>query len=103
MENSRDSGGLRVSTALVNLITIIVGMVAAYFLTIQSLKVELAAKAEGVVVDALDRKLANFEVMLKEGVVSKEEFYRFARDSEARLARIEFYLIDKLGDKVERP
>jgi len=103
MFNNRGESGVRLSGQLINLMTIVIGLVAAYFLTIQSLKVELAAKAEGVVVEALDKKLANFEVMLKEGVVSKEQFYQFSKNVEARLTRIEYYLKQQAGEHGDKP
>jgi hypothetical protein len=90
------------SNKLVNLISLILGVAAAYFLTIQSIKIELAAKAENITVEQLDKKLANIEVMLKESVVSKEQFYRFTRDMETRLGRIEYHLIDQAGDSIEK-
>jgi len=97
--NTEELGrGFRIGGILVNFMTIVLGMAAAYFLTIQSLKVELAAKAESAVVEMLDRKLTGFEVILKQGVVDKEEFYRFSRELEARLARIEYYLTDQAGE-----
>ncbi len=83
---------LNLSNSFLNLMTIVLGIVAAYFLTIQSLKVELAAKAEAAVVAALDRKLAGFEVILREGVVGREQFYEFSKEVEARLARIEYHV-----------
>jgi len=90
-------GGLNLSGPLLNLLVVIMGLAAAYFVTIQSIKVELAAKAEAAVVTALDRKLARFEVLLSEGVVSKEEFHRFSKDVEARLIRIENHLTENRG------
>lgn len=90
------------SNKLINLISLILGVAAAYFLTIQSIKIELAAKAENITVEQLDKKLANIEVMLKEGVVSKEQFYHFTRDMETRLGRIEYHLIDQAGDSIEK-
>ena len=101
--STNNNSGLRLSTQLANIMTIVVGIAAAYFLTIQSLKIELAAKAEGVVVETLDKKLANFEVMLKEGVVSREQFYQFSKDVEARLNRIEFYLKERTGEHGGKP
>ena len=83
-----------------NVLTVALGIAGAYFMTIQSLKLELAAKAENKVVATLDKKLNNFEVILREGVVSKEEFFRLSKEIDARLARIEFYLTDKAGDKI---
>lgn len=88
---------------LLSLITVVVSMVAAYFLTIQSLKVELAAKAEGVVVETLDKKLAAFEILLREGVVDRERFFEFSQQIEARLSRIEYYLKEQTGGTGERP
>ncbi len=92
--------GFHFSGALANFMTIILGIAAGYFLTIQSLKIELAAKAESAVVETLDKKLAAFEVILHEGVVDRQEFYRFSLDVEDRLTRIEYYLIDKSGERV---
>lgn len=83
---------------LVNIVTVIVGVVAAYFLTIQSLKIELAAKAESGVVETLDKKLNRIEVILTEGVVSREQFYDFTKDVEARLTRIELHLTQPTGE-----
>lgn len=99
-----DSGpAALLSGPLLNFITIILGIAAAYFLTIQSLKVELAAKAESAVVETLDRKMAAFEVIIRQGVVDKEEFWRFSNELEARLARIEYYLKDNRGVTLDKP
>ena len=100
MGNRQASRGIHLSRYGINLITIILGIAAAYFMTIQSLKIELAAKAEAVVVGTLDKKLASFEVLLEEGVVSKEQFYQFSSDVEARLIRIEDYLIEYSGENL---
>ena len=91
--------GIRLSGQLLNLVVFALGIAAAYFMTIQSLKIELAAKAESAVVETLDKKLSKFEVLLTEGVISKEEFYRFSGEVDSRLARIEFYLTDGMGDE----
>lgn len=79
-------------------VTIILTLSAAYFLTIQSLRIEVAAKADDQTVENLDKKLTNIEVILRETVVSKEQFYEFSRDIESRLSRIEFLLENKTGD-----
>ncbi len=100
MNQANSEPAFRLSAQLVNIIAIFLGIAAAYFMTIQSLKVELAAKAEGAVVEALDKKLTSFEVFLKQGVVSKEQFYQFSTDVEARLIRIEDYLRNKPGEGV---
>lgn len=95
-ENERMS----VNSTTVKLITFILGIATAYFLTIQSIKVDLAAKAEIQTVETLDKKLTNIEVMLKEGVVSKEQFYTFSKEIETRLSRIEFLLENKQGERL---
>lgn len=91
---------VRLNGQWLNLITVILGIAAAYFMTIQSLKIEMAAKAEAVAVVVLDKKLASFEVLLKEGVVNKERFYQFSTDVEARLIRIEDYLVAYSGENL---
>ena len=58
------------------------------------------AKAENAVVEALDKKLVSFEVILKERVVSREQFFRFSKDVEARLTRIEQYLKDQSREHI---
>lgn len=98
--NTRSEASFRLNRHWINLITILIGIAGAYFMTISSLKIELAAKAEAVVVGALDKKLARFEVLLKESVVTKEQFYRFSSDTEARLIRIEDYLIEYSGENL---
>ena len=94
---------VRLTGPLLNFVTVVVGIVAGYFLTIQSLKIELAAKAEAAMVERLDHKLAGIEVLLKEGVVSRDEFYQFAKDVEARLVRIEYHVMTKTGDQSGKP
>lgn len=96
----RVEGAPRLQGSWINLLTVALGIAAAYFMTIQSLRMELAAKAESEMVITLDKKLTNFEVILKECVVSKEEFFRFSKEVDAKLIRIEYYLADKAGDKI---
>lgn len=91
--------GLKITGTLLRLVAMIFGIAAAYFLTIQSLRIELAAKAESTIVEQLDKKLNNIEVILKETVLSKEQFYNFSTSLETRLARIEFHLSEITGDK----
>jgi len=100
MTKNDENSGFKLSGMTLKVITVIMGLAAAYFLTIQSIKVELAHKADGKTVEIIDKKLTNIEVLLKEGVVSKEQFYRFSKDVEARLTRIEILLKDKTGDKI---
>lgn len=101
---SKENGNslLKYSVHLIRMVTIALGLAAGYFMTIQSIRLELAAKAETVVVETLDKKLANIEIMLRESVLSKEQFYLFSKDIESRLVRIEQHLINRTGDNVEK-
>lgn len=81
-----------VSRTFLNFIVVLFGMVAAYFTTIGSIKIQLAEKAESALVEAIDKKLAALEVTIIDGRVSKDEFYQFKNDIESRLIRIEAYL-----------
>ncbi|MFH1374633.1 MAG: hypothetical protein ABII79_12635 [bacterium] len=103
MVNRKGEGGLLLSGQLINVLTVVLGIAAAYFLTIQSLRIELEAKAESTVVEVLDKKLAGFEVILKEGVVSREQFFQFSKDVEARLTRIEYYVKEQPREDVSKP
>ncbi len=90
-------GSFRVTGGMLRFVGILLSLAAAYFLTIQSLKMDLTGKAESAAVEALDKKLANIELIMKEGVVSREQFYEFSKEVESRLSRIEFYLKQKSG------
>ena len=91
---------IRLSSQITHLVALVLSIVAAYFMTIQSLRLELAAKAENVMVETLDKKLTSFEVFIREGVVGKEQFYEFSKDVEARLIRIEGHLTDNSGESI---
>ena len=101
MKKTAGNIGSILNGQFVNLLGLILGVAAAYFLTIQSLRLELAAKAENTAVERLDKKLANIEVILNEAVLGKEQFYDFANRIENRLGRIEYLLIDQSGDGIE--
>ncbi len=94
-ENSRVSWTALLNKPLFNFVMALLGMSAAYFTTIGNIKIQLAEKAETVLVEALDKRLARMEVVIKEGRVSKDEFFQFRNNIESRLARIEFYLIEE--------
>ena len=98
MPKSREWPVFRISGPVWNVVTIVLGMVAAYFMTIQQLRVDLAAKAEATVVGTLDKKISGLEVYLKEAVVNKQQFYEHTQKMEMRLDRIERFLIDQTGE-----
>lgn len=92
--------GLKISGALLRIVAAVFGIAAAYFLTIQSLRIDLAAKAESSSVEKLDKKLNNIEVILKESMLSKEQFYSFSKEMESRLSRIEYHLGEIKGAEI---
>ncbi len=84
---------------LINFILILLGMSAAYFTTIGSIRIQMAEKAETALVETIDRRLARLEVLIREGTISKDDFHKFSKDVESRLSRIESYLIDNKRDR----
>jgi hypothetical protein len=46
---------LRIGNQLLNILLLMLGLAGGYFMTVQSLKLELAAKAESAVVETLAR------------------------------------------------
>lgn len=83
---------------LLGFILTLLGMSAAYFTTIGSIKLSLAEKAEAVLVETIDKKLTRLEVVIKEGMITKDQFFEFRNDIEARLARIEYHVIENAGE-----
>lgn len=100
MTSPAAENGIKITGTFLRLVAMVVGIAAAYFLTIQSLKVELAAKAEISAVEKLDKKLGNIEVILKESMLSKEQFYNFSNNLETRLNRIEYRLGEMTGEQI---
>ncbi len=97
MESFRRISDILFSRPLINFIMVLLAMSAAYFTTIGSIKIELAEKAENALVAAIDKKLARMEVVIREGRVSKDDFFEFKNSVERRLSRIEFYLMEHGG------
>lgn len=96
----RSESSYNFSNLLLKYVSAVLGLAAAYFLTIQSLRLDLAVKADDATVDLLDKKLTNIEVIIKEGMLSRDQFYTFSSEVETRLARIEFLLEQKTGEKL---
>ena len=81
----------------IKIVGLLLSITATYFLTIQSIKVEMASKAEYATVEELNRKLSNIEVMLRQGVLDKETFYQFSAEIDKRLTTIETLLAEQKG------
>lgn len=99
MKKNEEKAIVMFNTPVIKFIAVILGVATSYFLTIQSIKVELAAKAEMTTVEQLDKKLTNIGVILNQGVLSKEQFYEFSQKVDHRLSRIEFLLESKKGEE----
>lgn len=97
---SISESGIKITGSVLRIVAAVFGIAAAYFLTIQSLKIDLAAKAESSSVEKLDKKLGNIEVILKESMLSKEQFYSFSQEMETRLTRIEYHLGEMTGEEI---
>ena len=100
LSQTSSDNGIKFTGTFFRIVATVFGIAAAYFLTIQSLRIELAAKAESAVVEKLDKKLNNIEVILKESMLSKEQFYKFSNDMETRLTRIEYHLGQITGEQI---
>jgi hypothetical protein len=85
---------------LSNFILILLGMSAAYFTTIGSIRLQLAQKADSELVERIDKSLVRLEVLIREGTVGKDDFFKFSNEVESRLSRIESYLTDKPKGKI---
>jgi hypothetical protein len=94
MSNDKGPRFVLLSRSIIKFVVVLLGMAAAYFTTIGSIKIELAEKAESALVETIDKKLARLEVTITEGTISKDEFYQFRNSIESRLTRIEYYLVE---------
>ena len=91
------NGGYLINGAVLKFVGFLLSITAAYFLTIQSLKVELAGKADSDSVAELNSKLTNIEAILREGVIDKEAFFTLASTVDKRLTKIELLLENQSG------
>ena len=71
------------------------GILAAYYTTVSGLKLELAGKADGAALAAMDKKITAVEVQLTERFMTKDDFYRPKDEILQRLNRIETKLESK--------
>jgi hypothetical protein len=68
------------------------GIVTAYYTTIAGIRIDLAKKAESNIVNQLDKKISQVEIILDENFMSKKDFYEFKEEMDKRLTRIEYRL-----------
>jgi hypothetical protein len=68
------------------------GIITAYYTTIAGIKLDLSKKAESEMVNQLDKRLSNIEILLNQNFLTKEEFHHFSEDLQNRLTKIEYQL-----------
>ncbi|MDH4222580.1 MAG: hypothetical protein OEV55_03465 [candidate division Zixibacteria bacterium] len=71
------------------------GVLTAYYTTIAGIKLDLARKAESQIVNELDKRLSNIELLLKENFMTKKEFFELKDQINQRLLKIELRIEDK--------
>ena len=98
MENNRFFSKVQLLQFLVAFFVTVLGIITAYYTTIEGIKLDLSQKAESAVVNQLDKRLSNIEVMLNQNFLTKEEFHRFGQEIQNRLSRIE-YQLSVMGDE----
>lgn len=94
MENNRVFSKVQLLQFLVAFFVSAFGIITAYYTTIAGIKLDLSQKAESVVVNQLDKRLSNIELMLNQNFLTKEEFYQFSQDLQNRLNRMEYQLVE---------
>lgn len=92
MENNRVFSKVQLLQFLVAFFVTAFGIVTAYYTTIGGIKLDLSHKAESAVVNQLDKRLSNIELLLNQNFLTKEEFHRFSSDMQNRLTRMEYQL-----------
>jgi hypothetical protein len=92
MENHKLVSKIQIIQFLVAFFVTAFGIITAYYATIAGIKVDLSQKAETVVVNQLDKRLSNIELMLNKNFLTKEEFYQFSQDLHDRLSRMEYQM-----------
>lgn len=68
------------------------GIITAYYTTIAGIKLDLSKKAESEMVNQLDKRLSNIEILLNKNFLTKDEFHCFSEDLQKRLTKIEYQL-----------
>jgi hypothetical protein len=74
---------------LITFFVTVFGVLTAYYTTIAGIKLDLAHKAEVQIVNELDKRLSNLELLLKENFMTKREFFELKDQINQRLLKIE--------------
>jgi len=68
------------------------GIITAYYTTIAGIRIDLAKKPETNIVNQLDKKISQVEIILDQNFMTKKDFYQFREEMDRRLTRIEYRL-----------
>ncbi|MCP4633446.1 MAG: hypothetical protein GY855_11015 [candidate division Zixibacteria bacterium] len=89
---------------LKNVVTVIItvaAVVAAYYSTLSSLEVSIAAKANSRDLTAIEKRLSITENVIDRSYISREDFYRMREDINKRLLIIEYKLENLLEGEMD--
>ena len=94
-DNNKIFSKVQLLQFLITFFVTVFGVLTAYYTTIAGIKLDLAHKAEVQIVNELDKKLSNLELLLKENFMTKKEFFELKDQINQRLLKIEMRLENK--------
>ena len=94
-DNNKIFSKVQLFQFLITFFVTVFGVLTAYYTTIAGIKLDLAHKAEVQIVNELDKKLSNLELLLKENFMTKKEFFELKDQINQRLLKIEMRLENK--------
>jgi hypothetical protein len=94
-ENAKIFSKVQLLQFLVTFFVTVFGVLTAYYTTIAGIKLDLTHKAEVQIVNELDKRLSNLELLLKENFMTKKEFFELKDQINQRLLKIEMRLENK--------
>jgi hypothetical protein len=94
-DNNKIFSKVQLLQFLITFFVTVFGVLTAYYTTIAGIKLDLAHKAEVQIVNELDKRLSNLELLLKENFMTKKEFFELKDQINQRLLKIEMRLENK--------
>ncbi|MCJ7496932.1 MAG: hypothetical protein MUO78_02185 [candidate division Zixibacteria bacterium] len=88
-DNNKIFSKVQLFQFLITFFVTVFGVLTAYYTTIAGIKLDLAHKAEVQIVNELDKRLSNLELLLKENIMTKKEFFELKDQINQRLLKIE--------------
>jgi hypothetical protein len=94
-DNNKIFSKVQLFQFLITFFVTVFGVLTAYYTTIAGIELDLAHKAEVQIVNELDKRLSNLELLLKENFMTKKEFFELKDQINQRLLKIEMRLENK--------